>query len=300
MDLFFQKVCDFFPAYSLNSKIKKKIFYIFFSLLKSFLNGPFLMNFGNFKIFAYPQKKDYTRYLLTRCELPDPSERNIIFKNLNNKNNIFIDCGANVGFYTLDIATKIPNIKVYSFEPSVKEVFYLKKNLKLNNLKNVQVIEMAVGDTSGSIVFNDTRNENLIKSGGGFVSKKKSLNLENYEVKITSLDDFFKIIKIEKNSSIFIKTDLEGYDLNAIKGAFNLLTNYDCTVIFEFSKMILEQQDYNLNNLKMFASYDFKLYDIFGNEVEIDDLEKKVAMLDKKHETCGNFILSKKKLNFNS
>ena len=45
MDKIFQYVCDLYPAYKIDTKFKKKLFYIFFSLLKFFLKGPFVMNF---------------------------------------------------------------------------------------------------------------------------------------------------------------------------------------------------------------------------------------------------------------
>ena len=45
MDKIFQYVCDLYPAYKIDTKFKKKLFYIFFSFFKFFLKGPFVMNF---------------------------------------------------------------------------------------------------------------------------------------------------------------------------------------------------------------------------------------------------------------
>tara|TARA_B100001057_G_scaffold276038_1_gene276309 strand:+ start:1847 stop:2755 length:909 start_codon:yes stop_codon:yes gene_type:complete len=299
MDKFFQIFCNLFPAFKLNNKFKKKFFYIIFSIFKPFLKGPFIINFGNFKIFSYPAKGDYTRYMLTRASLPDPRERNIIIQNLKSKKNIFIDCGANVGFYSLDVATKVDNVSIYAFEPSKKERIFLKNNLDLNKINNTKIIELALGDKDGVAIFNDTRDNKLYNSsGGGFITSQVAVSKNNYKVKIVTLDNFFKDKNFSDKSSIFIKTDLEGYDIKAINGAKNLLLKYDCSVIFEFSKMIMKQSDYSIKDFDIFLNNGFKLFDMYGKKISCNDLETKIKGLDEDHDTCGNFILSKKNLNF--
>ena len=300
MDNLFQTICNIFPAYTLDRKIKKKMFYIFFSLCKIFLKGPFILNFGNFKIYTYPAKSDYTRFLLTRVSVPDPRERNIIIQNLINKKNVFIDCGANAGFYSLDIATKVENVITYAFEPSKQERIFLKNNINLNKITNIEIIEFAVGDKDDEVIFNDTRDEKINNSsGGGFVTSEIPESKNNYKVKIVTLDQYFKDLNFQNNTSIFIKIDLEGYDFKAIRGAKNIILNYDCTVIFEFSKMIMSQKDYSISDIDFFLKRGFKLYDMYGNKISSKDLEAKIDQLDDDHDTCGNIILSKKNLDFN-
>jgi len=294
MDKIFQYACDLYPAYKIDTKFKKKLFYIFFSFLKFFLKGPFVMNFENFKIYAYPKKGDYTRFMLTRVSVPDSGERNIIVRNLNNNKNIFIDCGANAGFYSLDVATKVENVTVYAFEPSEKEKVFLKNNIDLNEIKNINIIDKAVGDKNDKAIFNNFNNS----SGGGFVTPYVSETNNGYQVDVVTLDSFFNNQFSNDNTSIFIKIDLEGYDIKAINGAKEILLNYDCAVIFEFSKLTMKQKDYSVEDIQFFIDRGFKLYDVYGIELNCRDLETKIFQLDEDHETCGNFILSKKKLNF--
>ena len=299
MDTFFQRICNFFPAYTLDNKVKKKIFYIFFSTFKFFLKGPFVLNFGNFKIYSYPAKGDYTRFMLTRVSVPDPRERNIITQNLKNKKNIFIDCGANAGFYSLDIASKVNNVIVYAYEPSKKERFFLKNNIDLNEIKNIEILEYAVGDYEEEVIFNDTRDGKINNSsGGGFITKKTPETENNYKVKMVTLDNYFKDYNFDFDTSIFIKIDLEGYDFKAINGAKNTILKHDCVVIFEFSKMIMKQKDYTIKDIDYFLEKGFKLYNIYGIEMSSKDLENEIYKLDDDHDTCGNIILSKKKLDF--
>lgn len=294
MDKFFQYVCNLYPAYKIDTKFKKKIFYIFFSFMNFFLKGPFVMNFKNFKIYAYSKKNDYTRFMLTRVSLPDPGERKIIIQNLKNNNNIFIDCGANAGFYSLDVATKVENVSVYAFEPSKKEKIFLKNNIDLNNIKNIKIIDKAVGDKNEKAIFNNFNNSD----GGGFLTQENLESKNTYQVDVVALDSFFNKELFNNDTSIFIKIDLEGYDIKAINGAKEILLNQDCTVIFEFSKLTMKQKDYSIEDIQFFIDRGFKLYDIYGAELNCKDLETKIFELDEDHETCGNFILTKKKLNF--
>ena len=68
--------------------------------------------------------------------------------------------------------------------------------------------------------------------------------------------------------------------------------------IFEFSKLTMQQKDYSIEDIQFFIDRGFKLYDMYGVELNCKDLETKIFQLDEDHETCGNYILSKKKLNF--
>jgi len=300
MDFIFQKFCNYLPPVKLKTKFKKKFFYFVFSIFKFFLKGPFKLNFGNFFFYAFPQKGDYSRYMLTRAELPDPKEREIIKQNLNSEKNLFIDCGANAGFYTLDIWTSVKNCKVYAFEPSLKERYFLNENLKLNNIHQIQVVKYAVADKNGLAFFNDTRNHNYDSSiGGGYITEKELDQANSYEVKLITLDNYFRNKEKEiDNANIFIKVDIEGYDFKAIRGAKNLIIKNNCSVIFEFSKMIVSQEDYQTDYLQDFFKEGFEIYNVHGEKLSMKQLEKKLNGLDEAHDTCGNFFLTKKKLKF--
>ena len=59
MDKIFQKICDLYPHYKINTKFKKKIFNVVFKIFKSFLRGPIKLNFGNF-FFLHTHKEKTT------------------------------------------------------------------------------------------------------------------------------------------------------------------------------------------------------------------------------------------------
>lgn len=55
----------------------------------------------------------------------------------------FLDIGANVGYYSLIAATVNPEMKVYSFEPAKGPLNYLRKNVAINGLTNIEIQPIA-------------------------------------------------------------------------------------------------------------------------------------------------------------
>ena len=113
-----------------------------------------------------------------------------------------------------------------------------------------------------------------------------------------TLDNYVEKINVQLNKKILIKIDIEGYDIDAIYGAKEIINKYFCIVIFEFSILILENKNFNLNDFQNFLSDNKLIIKDFNNrEVSVQDLLELISNLDKKHSTIGNYILLKKDLN---
>ena len=293
MDNFFQKLCNFFPHYRLNTKIKKKLFYLIFSLLKLFLNGPFILNFEKFKFYAYPQKKNYSRSLLTKINLHDEGEINLLNKNID-KDSIFIDCGANQGFYTIPIAGHNLETKIYAFEPSPQEMILLKENIKLNNFNNIETLNNAIAEKEGKFNFKDD-NLDSHSTKGGFIVDDNQIISTTSVIEATTLNKFVNNLKVSDEKKLFIKIDLEGYDFNAIYGCDEIINKFFVLILFEFSKMGINSKIYKIEEFQNFLRInDLIILDINLNEISLSDLHSKLDKLEKKYDVLGNFLLIKK------
>ena len=59
---------------------------------------------------------------------------------------MFLDIGANIGYFSLLAANHSPAVKIISFEPA-KEIFQkLSENISINNIKNITTVNAAVGE----------------------------------------------------------------------------------------------------------------------------------------------------------
>ena len=294
MDKIFQKFCDILPHYLVRHNfLFKKIFYLFFLIFKLFLKGPIILNFKNFKINAFPQKKDYSRYLFTRGDLPDLTEINFIIKKINKKKSLFIDCGFNFGSYSIPIAASNKNCDVYAFDASklIQKSFI--NNLKLNKLNNIFYENTAVGNNDKKIIFHEEIfNKKINPSGSGYIINKIKDKKLDYKINMITLDNYFKKKKLNKYNIIIIKIDLEGNDIEAIYGAKNIIKKHKPIILFEFSRMIINNKNYNFTDFNKFiVKNNLKLVDLNYNKIKLKDLHIKIDLLSKRFGTIGNFLL---------
>jgi len=131
-----------------------------------------------------------------------------------------LDIGAHHGFYTL-LASKLvgPTGKVVSFEPSPRECVRLERHIRLNNCANVRIEQIALGASPGKAeLFLVEGTEDYCNS-----LRPPAVNAETRKVpvKVTTLDEFLPATGL--TGVDFIKLDVEGAELDVLKGASNLL-----------------------------------------------------------------------------
>src|SRR5207249_4175586 len=76
-----------------------------------------------------------------------------LFIRLINKFNSFADIGANIGYYSVLAGKLNDKMNIYAFEPSEAPYYFLKENIKLNQLKNVHIYKIALTNFKGEIDF---------------------------------------------------------------------------------------------------------------------------------------------------
>lgn len=267
---------------------------ILFKVFKFFLKKKIVLNFLKYKFYAYPQKKELSRWMIKNLKIWDKSSVEMIINQIKNDNTTFIDIGSNYGAYSIPIAKLKNKINVYCFDPSEKALNQLKDNIVLNDIKNIKYFNVGVGEKNKTAFFNDEI-KNYNNSGSYEISNKYS----GKKILINSIDNLIDDGKIIPKKKIVIKMDIEGYEFLALQGLIKTIKKYDIFIFFEFSKKLVLNHDNLLisftkflkeNNLKIFNS---KFY-----EVKIEDLFDKVKHLPKGHEVVGNYIISKN-INFN-
>jgi FkbM family methyltransferase len=156
-------------------------------------------------------------------------------KSILNNGSTFIDGGANIGFFSL-IASKIvgPTGAVIAFEPTPSTLNYLKKNITTNKIKNIIVVDKGLSSSEKQLPFLLSKDN----PEANFIVSKEDENLQNKDkiIKIStiSIDKFCSENNINKID--LIKLDIEGQELEAIKGAREILTiNENVKIIFELN-----------------------------------------------------------------
>jgi len=277
------------------SKKKYNLYKIFFFFFKNLINGPFILNFNDYKFFSYPQKKKLSRWMLKNLKPWDFGNVNLINNLLRNYKSLFIDCGVNYGAYSIPISKQKSNTTVVCFDPSKKALSELKNNIKLNNSQNIKYYNYGISDTISKDFFSDEI-DNFNNSGEySFVTSKSS-----YKVDTTTLDYFFKNFNLNTYKIIIIKLDIEGYEFNALVGMKRILRNHNVIVFFEFSRMLLNNKKFNFKKLKKFLElHRLCILDLNLNRINIKDILCRFSKLEKKRNTIGDYILIKNSFNNN-
>jgi len=263
-------------------------YYIIFRLIRKFLVKDIIIKIYNFKVFGSIKKNKTSYFLLKKCEFGDYQELKTI-KKFSNKNKIMlIDCGCNYGFYSFYTASLSKKNLVISVEASKETSGEFLKNLKLNNFENVRLQNSAISNTDNDyILFNESKNDwESSQTHNEFhsysVSKVYTLKIDTLTKNI-NFKDFLTIIKL----------DVEGNEMNVLKGASAFIEETSPFIIIEISKYIFEDKN-NIEYLENFLlNYDYSMYNTNKKKKNVKDIMIKLDKLKQKHKTIGNYYLIK-------
>jgi len=147
----------------------------------------------------------------------------------------FVDVGTHLGYYTCIASKFMPNGIIYGFEMDELNYLLAKKNLKLNECKNVHIYHAAVANSSGVVRYlRKTRRPSPIFSISTSVLREKNGHL--ITVKSITLDDFFKY---KETMPDVIKIDVEGAEMKVMEGMKHLIKHVNLKLFVEVHPMKL-------------------------------------------------------------
>ena len=258
------RMVDFFSAKlkgkSSIAKTTKKIHYF---LITHFFKHPFAIIRGKL-LFLHKKDKVLSAQILWRHSYENFTTDFI--KTKINPGDTVLDIGANIGYFTVLFSEWVGKKgKVFAFEPEERNYHLLKKNIHIDDCKNVVLEQKAVSEKRGKLrLFLNEEH----KGAHSFTSTKDNENF--IEVETVSLNGYFyrKGINVD-----FIKMDIEGAEPKALRGAEELFSRTsNLRGIFEFNPYLLKMAGENpLEFLSKFITWGYKLYRINskGKKVKI-------------------------------
>ena len=198
---------------------------------------------------------------LTRFGIYQPEQTKLI-KKLVKKKHTVLDIGANIGYFTLIMAKQAK--QVHAFEPEARNFEILKRNVELNRLSYVKLHNVAVADTSAKATLH------LSDIGRGMqrIYPSHWCMEGKTEVETIRIDDIIE-------DAEFIKMDIEGAELGALKGMIKLLKKDDTTIFMEFHPSSIEEygaKPKEIYDLMTSLGYDIKVSS--KDSLSFEELEK--------------------------
>lgn len=134
------------------------------------------------------------------------------------------DVGANIGMWTLHLASHGPGVHITAFEPDSDNLAWLKKNIDGNGLANqVTVRPLAISDKAGDLQFwadKYTGATGSLEPSHDFIGRNYGVERLVMTVKASTLDDELRHSPCPPD---LIKIDVEGHELALLRGAERLL-----------------------------------------------------------------------------
>ncbi len=145
-----------------------------------------------------------------------------------NSSDTVVVIGAQIGVFSVLAAQKTKNGRVISYEPFDKNYGQLIKNIKLNKIKNIKPVKLAVGDKMGKVqLFVDKFN-----TGGHSMYLTKNRHPETID--IIKLESIFRTHKLKTID--FLKIDVEGAE-------YDILLNVPNKILKRIKKIVIEYHD---------------------------------------------------------
>lgn len=142
---------------------------------------------------------------------------------------VILDCGANIGLSVLYFKKRFPHAKVIAYEADPEIFKILKHNVYSNGITDVEIVNKAVWSSETVVEFS------VEGADGGRINIESDKNI--IKVQAVSLSSLLKETRFD-----FVKLDIEGAEVDALKGCDELLNNLKY-VFIEFHSFVKKKQE---------------------------------------------------------
>ncbi len=161
-----------------------------------------------------------------------------VFVELVKEARVFLDVGANIGYYSLLAAAYNPDVKIVSFEPLPSAFHYLEKNLALNGCANATAVKAALSDATGAAQFFASKNPKFLDidypltSTGALdeAQAARSAVVEAFDVQTETLDNY---VASMGETVDLLKLDTEASEHIVLAGAQDVLKTHRPVILCE-------------------------------------------------------------------
>jgi FkbM family methyltransferase len=185
---------------------------------------------------------------------------NSLIQEIGDRREDVIDVGTNIGVVAASVARHLAGASlVHAFEPSPETHKIAAATLALNNLNNFTLTQSAISNQDGSISFQATPGNSAIAS-----KRRHKFSLLNEWQEITVPCHRIDSLTDDRNLTgvSVIKIDVEGHELDVIRGSISTIKRFRPTIVYEFTPVAAHDhgwtQDDSVSLLQTALEFDFE------------------------------------------
>jgi FkbM family methyltransferase len=164
-------------------------------------------------IFEFPYGDGYWSKLLNRTYHYE-DELELLFKDSADVDYTLLDCGANYGYWSVLVSSKpFGSHKAIAIEPSGQNFPKLANNARING-NRFEAMKCAIGAARGTARLSGSKHEAFSIAGDQSGGE---------EVPVLALDNLLDDGKVAPGGKYLIKLDVEGVEIEAMKGGTRLM-----------------------------------------------------------------------------
>ncbi len=168
---------------------------------------------------------------------------------------VFFDVGACIGEYSVWLARK--GYRCFAFEPVPGSYEMLTKNIALNGLQNkVRAFNFGLGDKSSIEHFK------LHAVNPGANHRVNTATAQTTQGEIRPMDEVFKTLNLHPSNNILVKIDIEGMEVEMLKGSEHFIRYFD-NVTFIIEEKISGSRQI-INTLDAFGKFEYGVIDSYN------------------------------------
>lgn len=186
----------------------------------------------------------------------------------------FVDVGANIGAWTVALASVVPDVPIVAVEPMPRNIKLLRWTLYQNNMNSVSLVHQALSETVGQdmcmweTAATNRGNARLVPYFEGVrdfgEDKGKTCDVK---VRVNTLDNVIAKT-IGHGTRIWgMKLDIEGYETLVMRGGQNTLAkNRPCKIWFEYQRAVTVASGVKSTDLfRLLSKHGYTIYDTARN-----------------------------------
>lgn len=170
----------------------------------------------------------------------------------------FLDIGSHIGYYAAYLAPLVH--RAYAFEPDPRNFAGLSVNAEMS--RNVEIVQMAVSSTDGTARFFSGQNSavgSLVDHGGPAI-----------DVSATTIDSF--VTSHPGINAALIKTDIEGHDLEALRGMQK--------TVADFQPLILTECEIGPGLIDLCSRWNYRIFAFLKDRASLKTVFREIRLAD--------------------